>query len=52
MGRHPQYRIDRMATEAALWQGLVNVLRRLLFLPIRRTSREAARDLRREMQPD
>ena len=38
----PSYRLARMAEEEASWQRLVNVLRRLVGLPVIRTSQEAA----------
>ena len=52
MGDFPQYHIDRMAAAAGRRQKLINLFRRLLFLPIRRTSAEAERDLRQEMDLD
>jgi hypothetical protein len=39
--REPKYRIDRAAEEAAAWQGLKNLIRRLLGLPIVMTAEQA-----------
>ncbi len=43
----PPYRIERMATDEEAWQGMVNAVRRLLFLPIKRTVAEAGAEVRR-----
>ncbi len=39
--REPKYRIDRAAEEAAAWQGLKNLIRRLLGLPVVVTAEQA-----------
>ena len=44
--REPKYRIDRAAEEAAAWQGLKNLIRRLLGLPVIVTM-EQAREIER-----
>ncbi len=44
MENEPEYRLQRRAEEAAAWQALVNLFRRLLRLPIRKTAAEARRD--------
>jgi len=37
----PQYRIERIATGEEIHQAVINVLRRMMFLPIKKTSRQA-----------
>jgi len=50
--REPKYRIDRAAQEAAAWQGLKNLIRRLLRLPIVVTAEQAWRDERAHWDAD
>lgn len=40
----PQYRIEREATDAEMWQWIKNVVRRLFGLPITRTSEQAKQE--------
>jgi hypothetical protein len=41
----PRYRIERRATDAELWQWFINCLRRLFFLPIKKTSEQRKQEV-------
>ena len=41
----PRYRIGRRATDAELWQWFINCLRRLFFLPIKKTSEQRKQEV-------
>ncbi len=47
----PPYRIERMATDEEAWQGMVNAVRRLLFLPVLKTAKQAGDEIR-QLQRD
>jgi hypothetical protein len=46
-----QYRIDRMAKEAEIWQWLVNGFRKIFGLQICKTSQDAADEVRQDDYP-
>jgi hypothetical protein len=43
--KKPLYRIEREAHEAEIWQWIKNVVRRVFFLPITKTSKQAKREV-------
>jgi hypothetical protein len=43
-----EYRVDQWAVDAVLAQGIDNFFRRLLFLPIKKTSRQADEEVRQK----
>jgi hypothetical protein len=46
--REPLYRAQRIAEEEAMWQGVKNLIRRMFFLPIKRTMREVKEEVLRK----